>query len=44
MDPDPVPDQDPTPEPDPTPVFSDFKDVKNHIFFLIIYPQPHYLY
>ncbi len=46
MDPDPVPDPDPTPDPDRTPFFSDFKDAKINFFpdfFLITYPQPHYI-
>jgi hypothetical protein len=48
MDPDPdaVPTPDPDPTPDPTPSFCDFKDAKkiNFLyFFLITYPQAHYL-
>jgi len=35
-------DPDPDPTPYPTPFFSDFKDAKNY-FFLITYPQAHYL-
>jgi hypothetical protein len=36
---------DPDPTPDPTPFFSYFKDAKKKfpIFFLITYPQAHYL-
>jgi hypothetical protein len=37
---------DPDPTPDPTSFFRDFKDAKKcffHIFFLITYPQAHYL-
>ncbi len=37
---------DPDPSPDPTPFFSNFKDAKNYFlsyFFLITYPQAHYL-
>jgi hypothetical protein len=39
-------DPDPDPTPDPNPSFSDFKDAKilNFLyFFLITYPQAHYL-
>jgi hypothetical protein len=44
MDPDSALDQ--APDPDPNPFFSDFKDAKNvffSYFFLITYPQAHYL-
>ncbi len=38
---------DPDPTPDPTPFFSDFKDAKKEkkipYFFLMTYPQAHYL-
>jgi hypothetical protein len=35
---------DPDPTPDPAPFFSDFKDAKkNSHFFLITYPEAHYL-
>ncbi len=39
-------DPDPYLSPDPTPFFCDFKDAKNsvlYIYFLITYPQAHYL-
>jgi hypothetical protein len=40
------PDPDPDPTPDPIPFFIDFKDAKKFIFFiffLITFPQAHYL-
>jgi hypothetical protein len=36
-------DPDPAPDPDPIPFFADFKDAKNFPFFLLTYPQAHYL-
>ena len=45
-DPDPTPYPDPTPDLDPTPFFTDFKDANKKFylyFFLITYPQAHYL-
>jgi hypothetical protein len=41
LEPDPEPAPDPTS--DKTPFFSDFKDAKKSYFFLITYPQAHYL-
>jgi hypothetical protein len=47
LDPDPTPDMDPTPDPDPipdpTPFFSDFKDGKKILIFLLTYPLAQYL-